>query len=239
MNKKLLSIIFIILAAVLGYCLYQSLPLQKALSDRASSSAPVSVVPFATSSVAIYKPFDSSNFFKEETMQRTFVGPVSRTIITLEQQHAQDIAHQSRNPEFDVFVGQEKVGRISGYLREPYGFSPDGRYLALRSVATIGCAGVCQNYTLSLVDLEKRTVISVNPPRNSGFIQDKGDFMDITDFMESVIWDDHNNLNMIFFLVGIPKTQGQYYRVTSKEAWSYDPAIQEYTFIKTLPEANE
>jgi hypothetical protein len=231
MSKKLSSIIIAILILIIGYYLYQSSSFQKILSGKTSSSTPIYV---ATSSMAIYKPFEFNDFFKGETSPRQgFVDPVNHFTIYFK---FDDSSPQAPNLTYDVLVNKDKVGEIAGQGLISYGFSSDGRYFAFRISST--CGAGCQHLVLRVIDVENRAILFLKPPRDEKFIQNRDNFWDIFPFIESVVWN-NDKLKITFFLTGNKKSDGKFYRITPKEVWQYDPVTRGYAFIKTLPEANE
>jgi hypothetical protein len=128
----------------------------------------------------------------------------------------------SRNPTFDVLVNKKLVGETGGQKIMATSFSQDGKYFAFRTVSA--CGAGCFSFSVNVVDLVNRKVSYILYPIKR--VDYKGDASLYEDnvaspFIESYSFDG-DNLKIISYFTGVDKNDGQIYRISPRQLWSFD-----------------
>ena len=175
-------------------------------------------------------PFNFDEFFKGETKTlsslNTSYGTLSFSLLA-DEEHA-----NSRNSTYGVFLNNELVGEVGGQGFAMDTLSPNGRYFAVRSRSTMGCAGMCQSFSIYIVDLKEKEVSFVQYPKDAP--QYAGSIAADSNFIESYSWQESDTLVFKTFLV-LSGEEGVY-RATPKQLWNYDISTKEYTLVSTYDE---
>ena len=183
----------------------------------------------------IKEVFDLRTFAEGESPNRTFVNQSNDLVVFFKM--LTDIAHQARNPTYDILLNQNRVGEIVGQGIVVTGFSPDNKYFAFRTRSVTGCSGICQDFNAFVVDITTRKVIQIPFPSSmEGLVNNPVDFIDIIQFININNWQDNKSLQVTSYLVGIDKNDGNAYRISPIETLNYDLSTEQYTPTEALTE---
>lgn len=145
-----------------------------------------------------------------------------------------DVIHQNVNAGFEVYINGVYVGEIGGELKKNIGFSPDGAYYAVKMSLNSGCAGKCQDFKLSMIDMRNKKLISVPWPSKPPTPMQKLPFDEgETPYSENYLW--HGD-TLAFTFYYLDSYLGHYYRNSPKQVWSYDVQSAAYALVQTLAE---
>jgi len=238
MNKKVLLYLMVGVILIAGYYCFKyknSIDQIKQVPETADPS---------TSSiqdcVGVCASFDPQKFFEAEESigdTKSYTDSISGKVIKFKL--LTDKAHQTRNPSFEVYVNEKLAGTVGGQGISQTSFSPNHKYFAFRMRSTMGCAGGCQSHTLYAVNLD--VPLSVYLLVRPGAESEKNNKLQNFDtFIESYSWGVDNTILPTAYPVGLGKS-GKYYRVSSKEVWSFnlsslESVLRNGILVNTIPE---
>lgn len=130
---------------------------------------------------------------------------------------------EAQNPSSYIYVNQKKVGVVGGYLSMP-SFSPDNKYFAIQETFDEGCASTCLSFDISVINLEKGTISTIQPNPIDAYI-------------DSYTWDDDNALDFTSYSISASTTGNitNYYRTSPEQVWQYELTTGNYTLVNNLP----
>lgn len=234
-----LGALILFLAVVPALCFYIGTQYELTVFDTVPTLTHVVTAPATTSPVlpsVFLGKFTFSDFFKGEAKgfpDISFISTSTGNTLTFGYP-LNDVAHQNVNAGFQVYVNKTKIGEIGGEITSVIGFSPNGRHFAVQTSFNNGCAGTCQSFQLYIIDVVSKTIVAVKWPRKVTHVVSAYD-ADPTVFADTQHWDDTGNLLFTFYSVDHYK-DGNFYRSSPKEVWSYNVATGDATLMQTLPE---
>ncbi len=197
MNKKFLSLLIVIIV-VGGAVIY--FIIGRVLQPASISPTSVSQSNQISSSPPIIAPVD---ILSGERINQGSILVNSSTQTKVTFKELTDELHRGRSPFYEVFVNENKIGDAGGYLMMP-SFSPDGKFLAFRSMWIVGCAANCFDSSIYIVNLTDHKMTHISPPRKaadySGFTKIPSGEVDNA-IIEPYGWNT-NALNVIFYYAG-------------------------------------
>lgn len=227
MNKKLLSVV--VIAAVIligGYYTYSKIKANHEEFPNPTPQKPISLN---------YKPFDSSIIFGGEVSPRVFTDKTGKFTVLFKE--SPGIENQARNSKYELLLNQKKIGEVSGQGIQVNGFSPNNRYFSFRTRSVSGCAGLCQDLNLYVVNLSTEEMTHIPFPRIvENYVKNPKSFSDIMEFISLGGWQNDSNFKVTFYFVGMDKASGVQYRISPKENWNYNLDTKTYTLFETLAE---
>lgn len=228
MTKKIIAALGVILVVICGYYtfrLFEQTRIPGSLPTASTSTPAQTTSNTATTSTstALQIPFDNQKFFADEVPFNDnvtkFTAPVTKDVVSFTLLKGE--IYQAPNPSYDVYVNGTKIGQMGGLEKSMTGFSPDGRYFAVRS--TFVCGTGCTDMSLYVIDLKDLKLLTLNSP--SGQVGEKlnthQQYQDVTPFIESYAWGQDNDIKITTYAVaqvGIDT----YYQITPKEIWDYN-----------------
>lgn len=220
----MLAIAFIIIVIVMGYY-FLHIKLQSKKIDN--------VVSVKETEVINRFPFDFKDFFKGDNKTallsvKTSYGKLSFELLT-------DWEHSGTlNRSYSVTLNNQKMGEIGGEGFGMNAFSLDKRYYSIRSRGSVGCASMCQDTSIYVLDLKDKKVFDVQYPMNGYDFPKSLSKAANSKFIESYSWKENNIINLTTFLVSIDTKSTN--RISPKQIWEYNIATKQYTLIQTLSE---
>jgi glycopeptide antibiotics resistance protein len=229
------AIIIGVVAAFSGYAVYQENQLEVNIGAGPSlgttQPAPETV---SVSSNIVRVPFDSRELFADETQKTSFTDEKTGDVVSLKL--LTDMAHQARNLTYDVEVKGKVIGQAGGQGLSMFGFSPNGKYFAFRSRSVLGCAAMCQDREMYLIDLETLEVKFLSTPSlgEGNAVNKDREYSDVEEVIDNYSWMDDSEMDITAYAVGLGTDN--LYRITPKQVWRYDLTTGMFTLLRTLPE---
>ena len=139
----------------------------------------------------------------------------------------------SQNPGYGVYLDGKTIGTLSGRALDMPLFSSNGGYFVFDDRNT--CGAGCNFFSLYIVNINSGELINIQPPQKSeDYSGDVSQYRDKAQpFINSYSFNG-DTLDVNFFFIGVDKEDGNTYRISQEELWSYDLDTKKYTFIKYL-----
>jgi dipeptidyl aminopeptidase/acylaminoacyl peptidase len=215
MNKKIIisGIITLIAVAGIGYYIFSY------RDSQSNISIPADEIPSL---------FNNDFFVNDEINLKSNVSPeyssqdnkyiVSFNVLT-------GAEYRGANSTFDIYVNNGKAGRAGGVGVSMERFSPDNKFFSFRSRNIMGCAGVCQDFGLYVVDLETLNTIFIEYPsiKERESMDINQEYADTMSFIESYSWNSDNNIEITSYAIGLNKSDGELYRISREETRVFKP----------------
>jgi flagellar basal body-associated protein FliL len=237
MNKKI--IIILLLTVIIVTCLGYYLFIRNTSKNEANPPSTVNTVSTSPSATTIRAPFKISDLFENEVRLTPFksTNPVTGDVITIQIANNQV---QERISTYDVYVNKKLAGEFGGQSILSPSFSNDDKYFTFRVISA--CGATCYDTNIIVINIANAKLSTINTPQKEKDYEGEKSHIgyEINPIIESFVWGVGNKLNINFFFLALSYGETSktvdYYRVSSKEVWSYDLTNSSYTLVQTIPE---